>query len=227
MITEPSIADVAAVAADATRARMLVALMDGRALTATELALVGAVAPSTASSHLARLTAAGFITVVRQGRHRYFRLSGPQIATLVEGMLALASGGPAVHVRTGPSDPRLRRARVCYDHLAGSAGVRLLERLEAADLIAGSAGSFTVTPAGERWTRRLDIDVAELRAGRRPLCLSCLDWSERRPHLAGALGAALLDQLLRRRVVVRERAGRALRLTDRAESFIEHPELGL
>jgi DNA-binding transcriptional ArsR family regulator len=225
MVETPSFAAVAALVAEPARARMLTALMDGRALTATELALAGGVAPSTASSHLARLTDATVIALTRQGRHRYYRIATADIAMLLEALMSTAP--PATHtpIRTGPSDEALRRARVCYDHLAGEAAVRLLDRLQAEQLIRDQDGSLVLTTDGDAWCGTLGIDLDALRAKRRPLCRSCLDWSERRPHLAGALGAALLEQFFTRRWARRVARSRAVILSPRGESFFEHPRL--
>lgn len=193
MLAPPDLPSVAALIADPTRARMLAVLMDGRALTATELALEGGVTPSTASSHLARLSGAGLVSLAKQGRHRYFRIAAPEVAAVLEQLMSLGAYGGKSTVRLGPRDEGLRRARVCYDHLAGEAGVRLLERARARELLRGSEDALVLTPAGEAWCRGLGLDLSALRAKRRPLCRACLDWSERRTHLAGALGAALLD----------------------------------
>jgi DNA-binding transcriptional ArsR family regulator len=201
---------------------MLTALMDGRALTATELALEGAVAPSTASSHLEKLTSAGLVTVARQGRHRYFRIAGPQVATALEGLMALAPRG---RPRVGPRDEGLRRARVCYDHLAGEAAVRLLTELHERRRVSVSGDAISLTAAGEEWFSRLGIDLEALRARRRPLCRGCLDWSERRFHLAGALGAALLERLFALRLARREVGSRALLLSPRGAALLESLQL--
>jgi DNA-binding transcriptional ArsR family regulator len=131
----PDFASIAGLVADPTRSRMLLALMGGRAHTATELAIEGGITPSTASSHLARLRAGGLVTIAKQGRHRYFRLSAPEVATAIEGLMQIAPHGTLAHHRPGPRDERLRRARVCYDHLAGEAGVRLLEQLRRAGFV--------------------------------------------------------------------------------------------
>ena len=221
----PSFAAVAALIADPTRARMLAALMDGRALTATELALEGGVTPSTTSSHLGLLTRAGLLAVARQGRHRYVRIAGPEVAAALEQLMGLGSHEHRPAVRTGPSDPDLRRARVCYDHLAGEVAVRLLEGLRRSEILAGEEEALILTARGEAWCGSLGIDLGALRAKRRPLCRSCLDWSERRLHLAGALGAALLDYLFVRRHAWRVAGSRAVTLSPRGEAFIERPEL--
>ncbi len=213
------LASVAMLLGDATRARILMELMDGRAWTATELALAGGVSPSTASSHLARLTKAGLLLARHQGRHRYFRIASPDVALAIEGLTRLSA--PVGTRVAGPGDPALRRARVCYDHLAGEAGVRLFRRLRETGLITGDEDSPRLSPDGDAWCRRTNIDVIALRAGRRPLCRACLDWSERRLHLSGALGAAILDRLLAHGAVRRERGSRALILSSRGERFVE------
>ena len=193
----PAIASVAALVGDPARANMLTALMDGRALTVTELAQDAGVSLPTASGHLARLVEGGLLAVSKQGRHRYLRLSGPDVAQMLEGLMGLAQRTGAVRVRTGPKDAALRTARVCYDHLAGERGVALLDGL-VAQAVVTSGTEPSVTPAGELFLGRLGIDVGALARGRRPICRSCLDWSERRAHLGGALGAALLERVLAR-----------------------------
>jgi DNA-binding transcriptional ArsR family regulator len=189
----PMIARVAALLGDPGRANMLTALLDRRALTASELALAAGVAAPTASGHLGRLTQAGLLAVEQQGRHRYFRLSGPDVGEVLEGLMGLAQRTGAVRVRAGPRDAALRAARVCYDHLAGERAVALAESLEARGLIA-LAPRAAVPDAGRRFFAELGIDLAP--RSRRPLCRACLDWSERKSHIAGALGAAILDHVL-------------------------------
>jgi DNA-binding transcriptional ArsR family regulator len=191
----PNIAAIAALVGDPARANMLTALMDGRALTATELAHEAGVAPSTASSHLGKLEAANLLIIEKQGRHRYFRLSGPDVANVLEGLMGLAARTGHLRVRTGPRDPALRHARVCYDHLAGELSVKMYDHLRVKGLIAESRDALRVTKSGQRFFSDLGIDLDELSHTRRPLCRACLDWSERRSHLGGALGAALLQKL--------------------------------
>ena len=184
----PDIALLAQLFGDPARARMLACLMGGMALTATELATEAGIAPSTASAHLGKLTRANVLSLETQGRHRYFRLADTEIAEALETLMgAAAARGPSR--RIGPADPDLRAARVCYDHLAGSRGVWLFDQLAARGII-GLAESDGIGGKGERFFARLGIDVAALSRGRRPLSRLCLDWSERRPHLGGALGAA-------------------------------------
>jgi DNA-binding transcriptional ArsR family regulator len=225
MVDMPDLASVAALMGDPTRGQILAALMDGRARTATELALEGGVTASTASSHLTRLTEAGLLATARQGRHRYFRLATPDVAATLEGLMSLAQRSGRHTARTGPRDATLRRARVCYDHLAGEVAVHLLDRLREEQLIGGAADALALTARGEAWCGRIGIDLAVLRASRRPLCRSCLDWSERRSHLAGALGAALLERLIGLRYARRVRDSRAVTLSPRGEAFIQRLEL--
>lgn len=215
----PDIARVAGLVGEPSRARMLTALMEGRALTATELALEADVTAPTASSHLEKLASAGVVTIAKQGRHRYFRIAGPQVAAALEGLMTIAVGGDRT-VRFRPRDDGLRHARVCYDHLAGDAAVRLLAELSTRDWVRVSGDTISATPHGEAWFQRLGVDVDALREKRRPLCRLCLDWSERQFHLAGSLGAALLDRLLALRLVRRQIGSRALVISPRGEAFL-------
>jgi len=207
----PSIATVAALIGDPARANILTALMDGRALTVSELAEAAGVTLQTASGHLSKLTQANLLTAEKQGRHRYLRLSGADVAQVLEQLMGLAQRTGAIRVRTGPNDAALREARLCYDHLAGEAGVALFGALTAKHLIADGQCP-TLTDSGRQWFKQFGIAVADLDKARRPLCLHCLDWSERRHHLAGALGSAILDELLRRDWLRRSN-GRALQFT--------------
>lgn len=192
----PDIAAISALVGDPARANMLTALMNGQALTANELAREAGVAPQTASGHLARLLDGGMLTVEPQGRHRYYRLAGPDVATALEALMTLARQTPARRTQVGPRDPELRHARVCYDHLAGEQGVVLFARLNDLGIIGLSGGQVTVTARGEEQLVAFGIDMAALRLAKRPLCRTCIDWSERRPHLAGSLGAALLTRIV-------------------------------
>jgi len=191
----PLFASIAALMGDPARANMLTALMDGRALTVSELAGAAGVGLPTASGHLAKLDQAGLLCAQKQGRHRYFRLSGPDVAQVLEGLMGLAQRTGAVRVRTGPRDAALRTARVCYDHLAGERAVKLMQSLADRGLIAGDPHPG-LTPAGRDFFAQVGIDTGALARGRRPVCRTCLDWSERRGHLGGALGAAVLDHIL-------------------------------
>lgn len=191
----PDIAQVAALLGDPARANMLTALMDGQALTAGELARAAGVTPQTASSHLARLQAGGLTAVRVQGRHRYYALADDDVARVLEGLMGLAERAGLKRTRTGPREPELRNARVCYDHLAGDLGVAMLDGMIAQGRIAETDGHLALTPAGGAFLHDLGIDPHGLAGSRRPLCKACLDWSVRRSHLAGALGAAILTRL--------------------------------
>lgn len=207
----PGIAAIATLIGDPTRAIMMTALMDGRALTVSELGRAAGVTVQTASGHLQRLQEAGLLSQEKQGRHRYYRLSGQDVAELIEGMMNVAQRAgskPARRVITGPADTALRQARVCYDHLAGEQGVALLDALLAAGHLQGGAG-LNVTAQGTQFFSGLGVDVDALELGRRPVCRTCLDWSERRNHLGGALGAALFIRFLDLRWLKR-RDGRVL-----------------
>ena len=191
----PIIASVASLLGDPARANMLTALMDGRALTVSELAAAAGVTIQTASGHLSKLDAANLLVAEKQGRHRYFRLSGTDVAQVLEGLMGLAQRTGAVRVRTGPKDNALRKARICYDHLAGERGVEMLDASHRLGLI-DDASEPLLTDEGKSFFSCLGIDVDMLQKGKRPLCRHCLDWSERRNHLGGALGAALLKNFI-------------------------------
>lgn len=188
----PDIARIAALVADPVRSTMLIALMDGRALTATELAGLGGITKQTASSHLAKLVDGEVLIVEAQGRHRYFRLAGSHVAGLLEALMVFSSDA-VPPLRTGPRDPALRKARVCYDHLAGEMGVRLFERMQDNRWL---QDDLTVTELGLDKLSEIGVVPADLPSSNRPLCRSCLDWSQRRQHLAGRLGQAILGRLL-------------------------------
>jgi DNA-binding transcriptional ArsR family regulator len=217
----PSIAPVAALAGDPARANMLAALMSGQALTASELAAEAGVSAPTASSHLAKLAAGGLVSAVAQGRHRYFRLADEGVAEMLEAMMGVAARAGHLRTRPGPSDPLLRQARVCYDHLAGEMGVQLFESLIEAKRLARRGEALRLTREGERFCEGFGIDLAALGASRRPLCRLCLDWSQRRSHLAGALGAALLTRLYALRWARRDRQSRAVIFTPAGRSHFD------
>src|SRR6202158_287512 len=201
----PDIAMVAALVGDPARSNMLTALMTGRALTASELAQEAGITPQTASSHLAKLEAGGLIEPEKQGRHRYYRLTGPDVAGVLEGLAGLAARAGHMRVRTGPKDPALRRARICYDHLAGDLGVQMLDSLKKQRLVRQKKQDIELTAEGERFLERaLQIDAETLAHPRRPLCKACLDWSERRHHLAGTLGAAMMTRFTELKWAARE-----------------------
>jgi DNA-binding transcriptional ArsR family regulator len=208
---DADIAAIASVIGHPARGRMLTALMDGRALPAGELARAAGVSPSTASAHLARLTESGLVAAEHRGRHRYHRLAGAQVAEVIEGLALLAPESPVRSLRDGNRTVAHRAARSCYDHLAGALGVAVTEALCAA----GALGAADLGLRDGAPFAALGVDPAALGGGRRPLTRSCVDWSERRPHLAGALGAALLGALLDDGWLVRRPHGRAVAVTPR------------
>lgn len=194
MVDTPDIAAIGRLIGDRARATILMALMAGRALTATELARAAAVTKQTASSHLSKLVEARLVAVENVGRHRYFRLANHDVGAVIENLVGLAHRLGAVQVTSGPADPAMRRARVCYDHLAGELGVLVFDSLRQQHLIHADGTALALTGTGESFAETLGVDIAAIERRRRPMCLSCLDWSVRRQHLAGALGAALLDR---------------------------------
>ena len=198
MASNGAFAAIAALAGDPARAGMLQALMDGRALTASELARVAGISPQTASGHLTRMTAAGLLSVEKQGRHRYHRLASPGVARMMESIMQLASDLEPSRNRltVGPREVALRMARTCYDHLAGKLGVALADALVAAGYADLTNEAGLVTDSGVNFLGQIGVDLDALAARRtkrsgRVLCRPCLDWSERRWHLAGAVGAAI------------------------------------
>ncbi len=191
----PDIAGIAVLIGDPTRAKLLTALIAGRALTATELAGVAGVTKQTISAHLAKLVAAQLIAVQSQGRHRYFRLAGRDVARLLEQLMSVASRTGIADVRTGPRTSALRVARVCYDHLAGEIAVRMFDSFEQRNFFRYAEEGVQLSKRGAASIDAFGIDLAALSQQRRALCRTCLDWSERRHHLAGALGAALLNRI--------------------------------
>jgi DNA-binding transcriptional ArsR family regulator len=221
MLTTTAFAETAALVGDPARANMLAALMDGRALTAAELSRVGGITPQTASGHLARLVEGGLLSVERQGRHRYHRLASPAVARMLEGIMTFAAaedGAPPRRrpVLVGPRDEAMRAARTCYDHFAGRLGVGIADAMTARRQIELSPDGGAVTENGRAFLRDLGIglDAAAARSRRgRIFCRPCLDWSERRPHLAGALGAALCAHAFDRGWVRRLEGTRAVAVT--------------
>ncbi|MEL7464943.1 MAG: helix-turn-helix domain-containing protein [Pseudomonadota bacterium] len=191
----PDIAALAALIGDPARANMLSALMGGRALTATELAAEAGVTAQTASAHLAKLVEGGLLQQRKQGRHRYHALANEDVGAVLEGLMGLAAGQGRLRTRTGPRDPALRRARVCYDHLAGEMGVAMFDGLRASGGLAGDDDNVFLTGAGRAFAVEFGVDLDRLESARRPLCRACLDWSMRRTHLAGGLGAAFLSRM--------------------------------
>jgi DNA-binding transcriptional ArsR family regulator len=234
---DADIAKVGALVADPARARILLALGDGRALPASVLADEAGVTASTASAHLSKLVDGDLLTVERQGRHRYFTLAGPSVASLIEAMAQVAPPAPVRSMRQGTRAHAVRTARTCYDHLAGILGTQLMASLVERELLTGGDGIFDrrradqdrlsapgfdfdyrLTERGWQELTEFGIDFAALQSRPRPLIRYCVDWSEQRHHLAGSLGAAMADRMFELRWVTRARRGRAVHLTEEGKT---------
>ena len=215
-------AEIAAAIGDPSRARMLYCLADGRARTSTELALVAGVTPSTASVHLQRLKARRLVKLLAQGKHRYYSLDSAHVADVLESLSVLAGGSRSTFVPTTPI--RLRAARTCYDHIAGALGVSIHDRLRSLGwLSAPSRGdAYELSRSGVRGFESLGIDVDAIRAQRRRFAFACVDWSERRPHVGGAVGAAILTLALRKRWISQDLDSRALSVTALGRRELSH-----
>lgn len=218
----PNIAAIAAMVGDPARANMLTALVNGEALTATELALEANVTKQTASSHLSKLADAGLISVEAQGRHRYYRLADADVAGLLETLMGVAARAKALRTRPGPKEPALRHARLCYDHLAGDMGVALFDAFKSHKWIApGPEKTFSLTRLGRAKVSTFVPDLEDIETGARPLCRACLDWSVRRHHLAGALGAAILEEVFQRNWAAQRGSSRIVDFTKIGEAALK------
>jgi DNA-binding transcriptional ArsR family regulator len=222
MKDSPSVVGIAALIGDQARATMLTTLMGGEALTATELATEANVTKQTASSHLNKMLDAGLISVQSQGRHRYFQLAAPDVATLLESLMGVAHRTRAMRTRPGPRDPALRKARVCYDHLAGELAVEFYDAIVRRKLVrlskaADNANSIALTRKGNDFFKELGIVPDLMETSRRPVCRPCLDWSVRRHHLAGMLGKAVLDYCYTQRWARRGNGTRIVKFSPRGE----------
>ncbi len=214
----PDIARMAALIGDPARANMLAALMAGHALTAGELAREAGVTLPTASAHLAKLRDGGLVAERKQGRHKYLSLATLDVARALEALMGLAAGAGHLRTRPGPKDEALRKARVCYNHLAGDMGIRLYDSLVEREFLQLTRQGLDLTAAGAAFMEGFGIDLGALRTARAPLCRECLDWSERRSHLAGSLGRALLTRMVDRGWAKREAGSRAVRFSKRGEA---------
>jgi len=217
MDVTPNIARIGALLGDNARARMLSALMHGKALTASELATEAGVTAQTATTHLSKLEAGGLLQLRKQGRHKYFAIAGQEVATLLETLMGLTNVHEPLRTRTGPRDEQMRVARVCYNHLAGYKGIQLYDHLIRSKSIIDENGSLLLTTKGERFVVDLGIKLELLRASRSPLCRACLDWSERRTHLAGSLGRALFEKFEQLRWLKRVPGSRAIKFSSKGE----------
>ena len=213
----PNSSRIAALLGDPARADALTALLADRALTATELAAIAGVTKQTMSAHLSKLLDAALIDVDQQGRHRYFRLANEDVARLLESLMGVAFRTGAVRLVSSPREPALRKARVCYDHLAGELGVAAYESLLHQHVVQVSREGLRITDSGTDWFARIGVDTVEVARQRRTFCRACLDWSERRHHLAGALGAALLSRFYDLRWASPDKNSRAIRFTPSGE----------
>jgi DNA-binding transcriptional ArsR family regulator len=214
MSLNTSIAEIGALMGDPARVNIIAALMAGRALTATELAHIAGVSRQTTSSHLAKLAAAGLLAMERQGRHRYYRLKSARVGRMLEAVMVVAREAPGRHRPSPKVDEELRMARTCYDHLAGRLGVGLADALTAHRHLVMTADGGQVTASGIRVLGGFGIDVAAAGRRRRAFCRPCLDWSERRPHLAGSIGAALATRCFELGWIKRNQESRAVAITD-------------
>jgi DNA-binding transcriptional ArsR family regulator len=207
------IAEVAALVGDPARANILVELLSGRALIATELAYAAGVSPQTTSGHLGKLSTARLIVLMKQARHRYYRLAGPHVGKMLESIMHVAMDEPPRYQPRSKTDDQMRHARTYYDHIAGELGVGLADSMTARDFVVLGDEAGEVAPAGMEFLTRLGVDLAGARAKRRVFCCPCLDWTERRPHLGGAVGAALAKRCFGLKWIERARDSRALTIT--------------
>ncbi|WP_299209474.1 helix-turn-helix transcriptional regulator [uncultured Tateyamaria sp.] len=217
----PDISQIAALIGDPARANILTALMDGRALTASELAEEAGVGLSTASGHLSKLTDADLVSPRKSGRHKYFHLADAEVAGVLEALMGLAARRGATRVRTGPKDAQMQVARVCYNHLAGRMGVQMYRSLIARDVLAEDGEDVILTGTGRNFASGFGIDLAALEKGRTLLCRTCLDWSERRNHLAGSLGRAMLTRMEGQGWMRRDAGSRAVLMTPKGQQAFD------
>ena len=214
----PDIARIAAMIGDPARANMLTALMSGKALTATELAREAGITAQTASSHIAKLNDAGLLQARKQGRHKYVSLAGENVAHLLENLMGIAAGAGHLRTRTGPKDEAMRKARVCYNHLAGDMGVLMYDGLVAKGYLTFDKDGIALSAAGEKFVTDFGIDLSTLKRKPAPLCRECLDWSNRRSHLSGSLGRALYTTIEQKGWAKRQDNSRLVQFTAQGET---------
>ena len=219
---ETRLSGVASLLGDKSRSVMLWNLMDGKAYTATELSLCADISPQSASNHLAKLVNAGILTVTKQGRHRYYSFASTEAAHVMESIATILPPGPDLTIKFGPEPSGITYARTCYDHIAGRVGVALTESLVEHRLIDPSGEDYLVTDKGKDWFASLGLDVEEIRSQRRSFARQCLDWSERKPHLAGALGASLLQMMLKKNWARKMKMSRELFITAAGRSGLRN-----
>lgn len=214
----PDISRIAALLGDPARSNMVMALMSGMSLTAAELTREAGITPSTASLHLSKLKNAGIVTGTSQGRHRYFRIAAPDVAAAVEALSAVAARAGHLRTRPGPKDEAMRNARSCYDHLAGHRAVDLFEHWMTIDVLTRRENVVELTSKGRLFLMDRGIDIEALEREKRPLCRACLDWSERRNHLGGSIGAAAFSLILDKTWAFRDKNSRTIRFTADGDS---------
>jgi DNA-binding transcriptional ArsR family regulator len=213
MSNAPHLAEVAALVGDPARANILCALLGGRALTATELAFVAGVSPQTTSGHLGKLLTGRLVVLMKQGRHRYYRLAGPHVAQMLESVMNVALTGPPRFQPKSRLDETMRNARTCYDHIAGVLGVGLATRMTEREFVVLGEDAGEVTPTGAEFLSKFGVDLSSARTKRRIFCRPCIDWTERRSHIGGAIGAALANRCFELKWIERVRDSRALTIT--------------
>lgn len=214
----PDITKIAAMIGDPARANMLMALMSGMSLTSNELAREAGITASTASGHLSQLEASGLVTSRKQGRYRYVSLAGADVAHAVEALVTVAARAGHLRTRPGPRNDIMREARTCYDHLAGRVAVQLFERWLAAGILEWRAEEVVLTGSAANFLASIGLDIVQLARQRRPLCRTCIDWSERRNHLGGSVGAAILSTVIDRRWASRVASTRTIRFSRSGEN---------
>ncbi len=217
----PDIALLGSLIGDPARANILIALMSGKALTATELSLEAGVTIQTTSSHLKKLTDTGLLKQRKQGRHRYFALANEDVGAVLETMMGLAAKSGMVRTQTGPKDKALRKARICYNHLAGDLGVKIYDSMRAGGHLVERDEIVTLTNSGAVFVEEFGIDLAIVSKSRRPLCKSCLDWSSRRTHLAGSLGTAILERIYKLGWAKRVDGSRVINFSSTGEKYLD------
>ncbi|RAR44210.1 helix-turn-helix transcriptional regulator [Paenibacillus sp. MDMC362] len=221
MNANSNIAQVASLVSDASRAAILTVLLDGRYHPASELAYMANIKPQTASFHLSKMVAANLVTVEQQGRHRYYGIQNQEVAQIMETLLSIS---PPVEIRSlnqAVENEALRQARTCYDHLAGKLGIQLTNSLLSAGVLSEEGDQFTVTEKGEDFFKAFQVDLSRVKRKRRSFTHRCLDWSERRHHLAGALGHALLERLLELHWIQRVPSTRAIKITPEGKKGLQ------
>lgn len=222
----PNIAKTAAMMGDPARANMLMALMSGMALTSNELAREAGITPSTASGHLSQLEASGLVTSQKQSRYRYYWLANVDVAHAVEALVTVAARAGHLRTRPGPKNDAMREARTCYDHMAGRAAVELFERWLKSGILLWKGNEVCVSQSGRGKLAQIGINVAQMEHLRRPLCRTCIDWSERRHHLGGSVGAAVLSKLIEQGWASRVESARTIRFRRNGEKAFVAWSLG-